>query len=409
MQKNIQVIATIDHSFLWGLYKFFIFFVLIVSFKAWFTWGIDDFYGSVVFISVCLLFFIGIPQWFIHRIPWLWFFLLILTLITGALYSSDIAALIHIVAPVLPLFFILALRSDYKEDLLSYISKLMAILIGISLAGWLLYLFGVQLPWFPIGYGNSDINDFQYMYQNHIFFLRNITLATDTYGIPRFSAVFVEPGYLGCLLSMFLLVNNFKVNKENGVFLVALLLTISLAGYIVFAVSLLLSSFKHSKKIFKYILGVTILILMVYLFGLYYNDGDNPIKKSIIDRLEYDKTEQTIVGYNRSREETDYFFWNQFVTSDKLLLGDHKSALSGDVDWKTYIISHGLISFLFFIGFLSYPVVHYKRSRLDCMIVSITYALIFMSTIHLAISMMYLSLFILGINRINEKKRVNFC
>ena len=399
MQKIIKSIDEETH-FLWSLYKLVIFFDLLVSFKAWFTWSIDTFYWSLSSIIVGLFFFFGSPQWFSHKLQWTWFILLLLTMVTGSLHFSSL--IISNLLPVLPLFFILALKPKYKENLLASITKYLSVLVGISLIGWILYLLGVLDVSFPMGYGTGEEKGYSYFYENHVLFIIDPIRASGDVAL-RFCSVFVEPGYLGCLMAMLLYIGRFKKNKQNAVFFLSLLFSLSLAGYLIFVISLLGYSFMHSRKQFKNLMFGTVLISLIYVFSILYNDGDNSIKKGIIDRLEYSSDKQSISGYNRSTEKVDDFFWLSFVKSDALFFGGEE--ISGTVDWKSYILRHGLISFILFVSYLTFPIFERRKNRYEIVMLSVLYFLIFVSTFHLSISMMYLSLFVLGINRLKLNER----
>jgi hypothetical protein len=206
-------------------------------------------------------------------------------------------------------------------------------------------------------------------------------------------------------MSALLYLRKYKFDKKNAVFFLSLLFTLSLAGIIIMVLSFLLYSFRYSRKSIRPTIIGIILMGVLYGIGMNYNDGDNAIKKRIIDRLEYDESSQTIAGYNRSENDTDDFFWNSFIKSDNLLYGGKQTEISrgGDVDWKTYIIIHGLISFILVLAFLLYPVFTIRHERYDFAIFSLIYALIFFNTIHLFISSMYMVLFILGVNSLQYK------
>ena len=144
------------------------------------------------------------------------------------------------------------------------------------------------------------------------------------------------------------------------------------------------------------------LLAGMYIWAKNANNGNNMVNEAIISRLEYDSSRGTISGYNRSNRFDDKWFWNSFIYDDDLWLGKVDNKLdSNAVDWKSYIIIHGFISFVFWVLYLLYPSFK-KGNRRKCFFLSLIYFLIFAQTMPMSQSMMYLTLYTLGINRIKR-------
>lgn len=402
MEKTISL----KKDKLWQCYKFFIFFDMLVSFRAWFTWAINLEYWGLISTIIGGILYISKHEWFSEHRDFVWIPILYLAIVLG-LKTLSPTSIIAALLPITPLLFIAVLHPVYKSNLLDTLYTYMSILLGISFFAWIVHVLGFSwlfIP-IPIGYGSNDSGSYQYLYENHFLFLVNITSSYSN-AFSRFSSVFVEPGYLGCLMSVLLYLRKYKFDKKNAIFFLALFFTLSLAGIIILVLSFLLYSFKYSQKRIRPTIIVLLLMGALYSIGMNYNDGDNFIKKGIINRIEYDESKQNIVGYNRSTEGSDVYFWNFFIKSDHLLFGGQQAGidLGGDVDWKAYIIMYGLISFMLVLAFLLYPVFDFRQGRYNFVIFSLIYVLIFTSTFHLFISLMYMVFFILGVNSLQYKK-----
>ncbi len=385
-----------EKGIVWLAYELFIFFALLVSFRAWFTWEIPTRYLGLIFVAVSSPFFVVKNSIFTMKIEIPWFVFLFLIFFFGYLSYGSQELIINSIR-VFSIVFILMIKSEYKNDLFNTIRIILSIMLGISLLGWILFLIGIPTPYIVVEMGEDSAGNVLYIYENHFLFLVNRSNFVDLY-VHRFCSFFLEPGYLGCLVAMILYIDNYRINILNVILFLSLVLSFSLAGYIIFIFGFL---YTHLKKVEIWkVISIGLAIVFLYLFFLNYNNGNNIVNDLIISRLEYDEKEMTISGYNRSQEQDNYMFWHTFIHRDELFLGTKKPLLGdNNVDWKAYIVTHGLISFIFFIMFLIFPCLK-KRKRKSVAGLSIIYFLIFAQTISLALSMMYLTLYVLGVNRL---------
>ena len=135
----------------------------------------------------------------------------------------------------------------------------------------------------------------------------------------RFCSVFLEPGYLGTMLSFLLYVGRFNFEKKyNIVFLVALILTLSLAGFVIAALGWTLVKIQEGKSV-KRLLQIVCVLGFIYYFGINYNGGNNIFNNQILSRLQYDK-ENGISGNNRTSHMTDDYF-DYYMQNGDILLG----------------------------------------------------------------------------------------
>lgn len=399
MQEKISL----KKDLLWQCYKFVVFFDMLVAFRAWFTWEINIGYWGLISTMIGGVLYLLKHGWFFGHRDFVWLPILFLAVVFGISTLSPVS-IVAALLPITPLLFIAALHPTYKSDLLGTLYQYISILLGISVFAWIAFLLGFSWPFIPIRYGSDEGGLYQYLYENHFLFLVNITKSYSD-AFPRFSSVFVEPGYLGCLMSVLLYLRKFKFDKTNAVFFLSLLFSFSLASIIILVISFLFYSYRYLRKnIRPTVIGI-LFMGALYGIGMNYNDGDNAIKERIIDRLEYDESRQNLAGYDRSIQDTDDYFWQVFIKSDNLLFGGKSAEINRgrDVDWKAYIIIHGLISFILVLAFLLYPVLIIQHGRFDLALFSLIYVMIFISTFHLFISSMYMVLYILGVNSLQYK------
>ena len=149
------------------------------------------------------------------------------------------------------------INDELKSDILKFITNGMAILVGVSLLFYILFLFGVQLPYTTLrdsklGYGGLNYYAFITSDQLLEYF--------------RFKSIFAEPGHLTMGLIPLLYVNRLNLrNKSVLVIFIAELFTLSLAGYITLITSVVIYSFHRSKNIYY----VRILLMFLIFFGVF--------------------------------------------------------------------------------------------------------------------------------------------
>lgn len=368
---------------------------MLASFKAWFFLG-TNYIGYIALVSSVTIYFVK-PQLFPQNKQSTFFVLLALSLFTGQLKYGFVDAFLSALS-VLPLFFIMNLRPEYQDDFLTTFRRFFSSILLLSLICWLLYYIGITTPYSILEYGDGGNGGVQYSYENHYFFLINISRLEFMF-IPRFSAFFLEPGYLGCLLAMLLYIGKYKIDIPNVIFMASLIATFSLAGYILLLVGYFTYSLNRVAKrsIIVFVLIFSIICLCLYHFSRSYNNGNNLVNDMIIARVEYNE------GLGRSGADTKQWFWNTYMRSDAIWFGgDEKYLDPNDVDWTAYVVQKGIISLILFVSFIVYPCLKGRKKSL-CIPLSIIYLLILAQTIHLIQSYMYLIIFVLGINRVKKE------
>lgn len=228
-----------------------------------------------------------------------------------------------------------------KIDLLQFITKFYSIILGISIIVYLsTYL--INLP--TIGTFKAGNMEFYPPYDNYIFFVK--TRLYDNF-IYRFNGPFLEPGHQAMISGLLLFANKFdlKNNKLLWIPLMGILISFSLAGYIILIISYILLFVKSTVKIIS---SLIVFIAINFFVTEVWNGGNNPVNVLIFERLELDE-DKGIAGNNRTAKITDDYF-EQNIKDGKLLLGTRgakgDSARIVGAGYKVYLLQNGLIALL---------------------------------------------------------------
>lgn len=352
---------------------------VLVGFKAWFFIGLSN---NVLFIISIVLFLIAFDNvdLFHSTTRKVTFFIISYILTAIGTSQSNLAGFIGCFLFNLPLFVIVFLRDKYRIEVLRLFDKVILFITVISLAGWFLYLTNVPLPHSSlIFYVDGEA---QYQFENYFLFLGpNMLLPTLTQ-FERFSSIFYEPGYYAIILVFLIMYHRFDFKKrEVWIYIVALLLTFSLAGYIMFFLMLAGLSLSKSTK------GVAYLLLIIAsIYGgqeLFkdYNGGNNAVNKLIVARMAIEDGNWS--GYNRTGETFDDEF-DLFVKKGgaKLLTGDLKKDIGkSNVGWKVYMYKFGLLGFIAFIVCVILIYYPYRKKKM-CALPAILFIIAFVRGHH---------------------------
>lgn len=222
-------------------------------------------------------------------------------------------------------FLIICLNDQDKVRCLEFVTKWFGYLMLPSLIVYALVSF-IDLPYFGIQHA-SDADwaaDSGYgICKNYIFYMRS------EFGdyTERFNGPFLEPGHLGMMSAFLLFVNQFDFRRKGmWLILLALIFTFSLSGYVLLFFGFLFTAYYKGKITAKHILLYSLLFFIVYLFGMYYNGGDNILYEKIFSRLEYDK-EKGFAGNNRVFGLIDVYYAALWNDMDTLLWGYPKETM----------------------------------------------------------------------------------
>lgn len=286
----------------------------------------------------------------------------------ASLFASQITRLESFVTFVVRYFPILLLLCDTRsaKDTLTFVSKFLAILFIPSAILHLIFAATSFPPSIPFTVeGNS-----MYLFCNYGILIKSISIENE--GI-RFCSVFLEPGFLGTLCALLLYANRFQFKGKWWMYpiLIALLLSLSLAGYITTLLGYIFCRYYQGLSIKKYV-GYFIVGTLAFFISDNYNGGNNILNEYIFSRLKEDK-EKGIAGNNRNSELTDYYFEKTIENGDALLgLGREKiTKINGggadDGDYSNQIRGAGYKMFILYNGLLAaffYLLCYYSLSRI---------------------------------------------
>lgn len=141
-------------------------------------------------------------------------------------------------------------------------------------------------------------------------------------------------------------------DKRNIVYVVSLVLTLSLAGFIMSLFAFIANRLEMSKRRVSTLVSIGVVVTIAYLFFSNYNDGNNAINEAIISRLEVDD-DKGIAGNNRTSEALDDQFTELLTSSDLLFGMSARDQIEFGVGYKAFMMRNGLFGLVLFLWFLT--------------------------------------------------------
>lgn len=325
------------------LYYYCIIFFILRGCAAWFP--IVDFtftgYTIVAIITICI--WLKCYKGKLRPIPSEMFYLL-LSLLVGYYWCTrgDVLSAICSTISDFALCTPLLLKHEDQKKVLRAINKFFFPLITISTFLYLFKMAGL-LP---------SVAEFQrgsYYYNNYYLYIYSSSYEYRNCGIC------IEPGFYSILLSALLLVNKYDFRKkENKVYGIALLSTLSLGGYILTTVCWYLyyaisNSINKKQILIKSLVFIGGLSLSLYVVKNVWSGGNNIVNEQIVQRLEYDE-DKGITGNNR-QNDVSKLLWANFLVSDNLYTGlgikDYRKQYEGEsfdsASFAEYVMKYGII------------------------------------------------------------------
>ena len=240
----------------------------------------------------------------------------------------------------LPLLTLFLLKQEDLKIAADQIEKFFFIAISISFG---IYVFTIllnfPLPYTKVVYNQYELHNYYYLYTNAIRY------------DAKFTGFTIEPGYIALLCVCLLALNDFNFRKKSSyVYAVAILFSLSLEGYILLIVGLIISSIcregRVSNKMKILLLNIGIIVFSI-LIALNYNGGENAVGEYILDRLVLDQ-ETGIVGNNRESIAAELVVDPVFY-SDRVWLGIGENEYSDLVfgldicSWRSFVLVYGAI------------------------------------------------------------------
>lgn len=240
-------------------------------------------------------------------------------------------------------FSIFRLKTEKMEALMTFLCKTMGVLLLVSIPAFLLYLVGFPFVGVDAAYG-EDL----YSYTNYFLFM--IDDRTLWAFFPRFSSVFLEPGHLGTATALLLSTQFGKWKKwYNIVLLVALLLTFSLAAYVIYVVVIFLKLWVQGKQFIGKLLMTVAFIATIVTGSFFYNNGENLLHDLILIRLEVEDGE--LAGNNRVTEDFDTDFEKLCESSDVIFGKKRENPEFGNSGYKVFIYENGIVGTILMLTF----------------------------------------------------------
>lgn len=357
--ENKITIRTKDKSlFLFGIS---ILLMLFDGAHAWFLWGID--FKILIYINLAISILFALK----HKQKWLKFnnvtigcLFLAATMVYNRVNYS-LLGIILALGYVTPLYLLASCSNEHQRYILNLCLKVLCLILVPSMILHVIFLV-VGFPQInPIQNSASE----NYLFYNYFFLIHNYVM--DNYQI-RFCSIFLEPGYAATLFVFLLYANGMNIkNKYNKILTLALALTLSLAGYVVYALAWAFTALCNGVIKRKYI--ITLLIFIgSYFIAINYNQGDNILNNYIFSRLEIND-EGKLEGNNRNTFVADDYF--DFLTSNGEIWtgigdagvgfinggkGDYNTGSSTQIlgaGYVIYFIKYGIISALMaLLGYL---------------------------------------------------------
>ncbi len=332
--------------------------IVLLQNPPWFLWGVN--YTLLPIFILALIFLVkrkaNKKEFLLIAI--LSFFVILHFAIYQILISKLQLSAIGVVLTFVALFYV-----DDKENIqvLSILTKLMALIVAISLPLWLLSLNFNFLPYGYIDYGTWKGTDEVLNIRNYYFFLM-----IDNLDIFRFYSIFDEPGVLGTLSAFLLLGNRYDFSKrENVLILLGGFFTFSLAFYILTMIGF---AYVRSRGFFNFFLQILIgsSAAAILFFLLSSNEA---FEASIVGKITGISENSNL---NRNSIEVDRYF-DEFLTSFNIFLGNGGNYIqeyfndNAGQSYKLFVIQFGVYGF--FLVFLMYFFIakKYQNFKFACL------------------------------------------
>jgi hypothetical protein len=251
-----------------------------------------------------------------------------------------------------------------KERLVRMTTTVYAWIVGISIVFYILIIFcGITFPYSLIKHTNEGYSEFK----NYGFLI-----VRDEFSIfYRFQSIFTEPGHVGMIASLILYVNKYKLKKISVfIILVGLLLSFSLAAYVLLALGYCIYQFAGGKRIYKKIIIVLSIAVLLGGTGLYlYKEyPDSIVTTLIVNRMQYDE-EKGIAGNNRIGAGTgfDYYYNKYFLGTSDMIWGAGPELFQEKFSWgvnsyKSFFHIYGFVGIILLFLFYFSMSIHSRLS-----------------------------------------------
>lgn len=368
-----------ERNILLYIYTFLLFLLFLDSMYIYYLWNVNNIFLGIVTLILSIMLILGRHVELEVNSKCLWFAVLLFTSLMFGSYENGFTYYFRMIIKALNIAVLLSFASEEKQFVLNFITKGFALILGVSLTVFLLlYIF--ELP----DNGMLSYDDDRYLFVNYFVYIKNI----NDIAIPRFNAVFLEPGHVGMIIAFLLYANrfNFKSNYIKILF-ISLIFTWSLAGYVLTAIGfflyLLMGTNSLVTRLSRIVVYLALIASVVYVNSVDNDEGvsfvseDNILGQLIINRLELDE-EKFIAGNNRTTQVVDDDF-EKAVDDGTIIMGiggdefvkrkETEVGFTGS-GYKMYILQRGIIGTILML--LTYIIVvrtHVNRKYMTGMLI----------------------------------------
>lgn len=266
---------------------------------------------------------------------------------------------------------------ELKKQIFTNFTKIFSALLIVS---WIVYipsLFELQvLPSHTIEFDGRLFHcDYLCLYSDQV--------------LPRFQGLFLEPGHIGMIISFVLFCRGYDLrSKQNWILILSLILSFSLAGYILAILGLIMHLLLQGRLSFKAIFLTIICLGSLALFAI--KQQNNIFYELIFKRLEFD--DGTMAGDNRYTSVFESFYELNMKNRQYFLLGMRDkfdiNDFPGNAGYKVYLIQEGAIALVFL--FLRYFAILYSQFTFKGFALLILFSLSFLQRPYADWFVMYL-------------------
>lgn len=243
----------------------------------------------------------------------------------------------------------LCLQDDeLKKNILTNFAGVFSIILFASLIVYVPHLCGVQF-----------LQKHAVEFDGRLFRCDYLCLYSDSI-TTRFQGLFLEPGHIGMIIAFVLFCRGYNLrSKHNWVLILSLILSFSLAGYILAILGLVMSILLQRRLSFKNIFLTIICLGSLAMFAI--KRQDNIFYELIFRRLEFDGG--TMAGDNRYTPVFEGYYELNMKNRQYLLFGMQNkfniNTFPGNAGYKVYLIENGVIALAFL--FLRYCAILYAQ------------------------------------------------
>jgi len=345
-KKNIFNISNIS--------IFFLFLLMLWSMDPWFSWiyrGIMIFALSGCFLLLrCVLFERSNGNYTIcYSIMAIIFIACLVYFMTDMRHMRGLVSFFSTIRAVLVFAFVMAMHKEEKKQIVTMTTYLYAWIMGISMAAYFLVIAGVNLPYSMITHPGRP-----YFFPNYYNYGLFVVGTHATVFFQRFQSVFAEPGNLGPISAFLVYINQYEIRKKRVlVIFISVIVSFSLAGYVLLAMGYIIWIVTKSKNIYKPLLKILIATVLLASTGFifYAVNPDSMVSRLVLSRFERDADGN--IQHNRTGDAFDRFFEMQFITSTESILwganlteDEDRLIRVGNSSYRVFLVRQGIIAMI---------------------------------------------------------------